>query len=147
VHVAREQDPARLGQGLEPRGDVDPVAEDVAALVDDVADVDADPEADALRLGDVLLALGHAALDRDRADDRVNGARELAEDAVAHQLDDTPAMLDDERLDQFLAVSLEAVEGALLVAPYQARVADHIRRQDGGEPTVDARSGQNQALR
>ena len=32
VHVAREQDPARLGQRLEPRGDVDAVAEDVAAL-------------------------------------------------------------------------------------------------------------------
>ena len=147
VHVAGEQDPARLGQGLEPRGDVDPVAEDVAALVDDVADVDADAEADALGLGDVRLPLGHAALDRDRAGDRVDDAGELAEDAVAHQLDDAPAVLGDERLDELLAVGLEAVEGALLVALHQARVADHVRRQDGGEPAVDAGSGHGAALR
>ena len=141
VHVAGDADPARLGQGLQPRGDVHPVAEDVAGLVDDVADVDADAEADAFGLGDGRLPLGHAALDRDRAGDRVDGARKLAEDAVAHQLDDTPAMLGDERLDELLAVGLQAIEGALLVALHQARVADHVRREDGGEPAVDTGSG------
>ena len=139
VHVAGDADPARLGQGLEPRGDVDPVAEDIAGLVDDVADVDADAEADAFGLGDGRLPLGHAALDRDRAGDRVDGAGKLAEDAVAHQLDDTPAMLGDERLDELLTVGFQAVEGALLVALHQARVADHVRREDGGEPAVDPR--------
>ena len=113
----------------------------------DIAEVDADPEADAIGLGDGRLPLGHAALDRDRAGDRVDGAGELAEDAVAHELDNAAAVLRDERLDELLAVSLEAVERALLVALHEARVADHVRRQDRGEPAVDARSGQDQALR
>ena len=86
-------------------------------------------------------------LDRDGAGDRVDGAGELAEDAVAHQLDDAPAVLGDERLDELLAVGLEAVEGAPLVALHQARVADHICRENSGEPAVDAGSGQDQALR
>jgi hypothetical protein len=146
VHVAGEQDPARLGQSLQPRRDVDPIARDVALLVDDIADVDADTQADALGLGDLLLPLGHAALDRDRSGDGVDGAGELAEDAVAHELDDTPTVLGDERLDQLLAVSLEAVEGALLIALHETRVADHICRQNSGEPAVDAASGHSATL-
>jgi len=35
-------DPSRLGQRLQPRGDIDAVAKDVALIDDDVADVDAD---------------------------------------------------------------------------------------------------------
>jgi hypothetical protein len=147
VHVARDQDPARLGQGLEPRGNVHAVTKDIAALVDHVADVDADAEADAFVLGNCLLPPGHAALDRDRAGDGVDGAGELAEDAVAHELDDAAAVLEHARLNEFLAVGFEALEGALLVALYEARVADHVCRQDGGEPTVDAGSGHGAGLR
>jgi hypothetical protein len=128
VYVAREQDPARLGQRLEPGGDIDPVAENVAAFVDNIADVDTDAETDALGFRHITLALGHAVLDRDRAGDRVDGAGKLAEDAVAHELDDATTVLGDERLDKLLAVGLEAGEGALLVAPHQARVAHHVRR-------------------
>ena len=141
-----DADPARLGQRLQPRGDVHPVAEMSPPSWIDVAEVDADAEADALGLGDARLPLGHAALDRDRAGDRVDGAGELAEDAVAHELDDAAAVLGDERLDELLAVGLEALEGALLVALHEARVADHVRRQDGGEPAVDAGSGHGAAL-
>ena len=39
--------PARLGQSLEPRRDIDPVAENVAILDDDVALMDADAQLDA----------------------------------------------------------------------------------------------------
>ena len=60
---AGDHDPAGLGELLEPGGDVHPVAVDVLALDDHVAEVDADPEADALRLGHRRLALGHATLD------------------------------------------------------------------------------------
>ena len=113
VGGARDHDPARLGELLEPGGDVDAVAVEVAVvLADHVAEVDADAEADALLLGHLRLALRHAALDRDRAGDRVDDARELAERAVAHELDDAAAVLGDERLDQLLAVRLEPGERA-----------------------------------
>jgi hypothetical protein len=41
VRRRTEADPARLGQGFEPGGDVDAAAQDVAILDDDVADIDA----------------------------------------------------------------------------------------------------------
>ena len=97
--------------------------------------------------GRVRFPLGHAALDQDSAGDRVDNAGEFAEHAVAHELDDAAAVLGDERLEQLLAVGLEAVEGTLLVALHQARVADHVRRENGGEPALDARSGYGSALR
>ncbi len=76
-------------------------------------------------------------LDRDRACHRVDDAGELDQGAVAHELDDAAPVLGDERLDQLLAVGLEARERALLVALHQPAVADHVRRQDGGEPPLD----------
>ena len=111
AHLAGDADPARLGQALQPRGDVHAVAVDVpVGLVDDVAQVDADPEADALVLGHRRLALGHALLDRDRAGDRIDDAGELDKAAVAHELDDAAVVLGDERLDELLAVRLEPLE-------------------------------------
>ena len=139
VHLAGDADTAWLGQAFQPGGDVDPVAVDVLALDDHVADVDADPEPDALGRGQVQLAPGHALLDRHRAGHRLDDGSELAQGAVARQVDDPAAVLGDERLDELLAVCLEALERALLVLPHQPRVADHVGRQDGGEPARGAR--------
>ena len=91
--------------------------------------------------GIVRLALGHAALDRDGACDRIDHAAELAQRAVAHELDDAAMVLGDQRLDQLLAVRLETLERSRLVALDQARIADHVGRENGGEAAVDAGSG------
>ena len=61
----------------------------------DVAKVDADPELDALFVGVLRVALGHPALHRDSAAQRVNNARELDQDAVAGGLDDASPVLGD----------------------------------------------------
>ena len=144
----RDGDATRWGQSLQPRGDVHPATVDVAVgFIDDVAEVDTDPEANALRLRHGGLSLGHAALDCDRARDRVHHARELAERAVAHELHDTATVLSDERLDELLAVNLEALERAGLVALHQARVADHVGRQDSGEPALRTGSSHGRTLR
>ena len=39
-----DADAARLGQRLEPRGDVDAIAVNIVAFNDDIAEIDADPE-------------------------------------------------------------------------------------------------------
>jgi hypothetical protein len=59
--VPRRRDAARLGQAFEPARDVDTVAEDVTVLDDDVADVDADTELDAMVGGNGALPLAIAA--------------------------------------------------------------------------------------
>src|SRR3546814_12230386 len=61
-----QADAAGLGQALQAGRDVDAVAVDIVVLVDDVAEVDADAEADALGLWAILFPLGHALLDQPR---------------------------------------------------------------------------------
>ena len=144
--VAGDADAAGLGQALEARGDVDAVAQDVAVLDDDVADVDADPERDPPVLRHGRLALGDALLNRDRAFDRIDRARELDQGAVAHQLDDAAVVLGDQRLDELLAQRLQPRDRAGLVVPDQPDVADHVRGQNRRELAIRAR-GHGSALR
>ena len=68
IGVLREADRAGLGDAFEPRGDIDAVAHQVAvALLDDVAEMDADAELDAPVGRHARVALGHAVLHFDRA--------------------------------------------------------------------------------
>src|SRR6185312_3279241 len=62
---AGDADAARLGERLEARGDVDAVAEDVAILVDHVAEVDSDAELHPAPRRDAFVALDHLDLDLD----------------------------------------------------------------------------------
>ena len=89
--------PPGSAKRFEPRRDIDPVAEDVAVLDDDVALVDADAELDAPLGRDVGVALGHLALHLGGAAHRVDHAGELDQQAVAGRLDDAAAVLGDLR--------------------------------------------------
>src|SRR5271165_1136266 len=57
AHRAGDAEAARLGQSFEAGGDIDPVAEDVALVEDDVAEIDPDAKLDPLRLGEPGVAL------------------------------------------------------------------------------------------
>src|ERR1700734_3268760 len=50
-HLARDTDAAAISNSFEPSRDVNPFAEDVGALGDDVAEIDANAKFDALVLG------------------------------------------------------------------------------------------------
>src|SRR5271168_1511205 len=63
VHHAADADPARLGQGFEPRSNIHPVAEDVMFLSDHVAEIDPHPKPDAPLVWHLRLAVDHPALD------------------------------------------------------------------------------------
>src|SRR6185437_4383386 len=77
VSRAGEDDSARLANPLQTRGDVDPVAHQVAVLLlDHVAEVDADTKFDARPGRCPRIALAHRALDFDRAAHRVDHASE-----------------------------------------------------------------------
>src|SRR5205823_14268244 len=95
AHDPRDADPARFGQCLQPRRDVDAVAIDVVILGDDVAQIDPDAELDSPLDGDAGIALGHRVLHLDRAMHRVDDAGELDEETVTGGLDDAATMLPD----------------------------------------------------
>ena len=88
-----ETDRPGLGDAFQPRSDVDAVAHQIAvALLDDVAQMDADPKFDAAVRRQAAIALDHAVLHLDRAAHGVDHAAELDDRSVAGALDDAPVM-------------------------------------------------------
>jgi len=115
VHEARDADPARIGDALQSRGDVDAVAVNIAVFDDYIARVDADAELDALVLGGCIIPCRHPPLQRDGAVDRFDDAWKFDQDSVAGGLDDAPLVFGDLRVDQITAQRPEAHKGAGLV--------------------------------
>ena len=97
--------------------DVHAVAEDVAILDHNVADVDADTELDTLVGGDLGVALGHAGLQLSRTVQRIDHAAELDEQAITRRLDEPAMMFSDLRIDQLGPDRREPSESAAFVCP------------------------------
>src|SRR6266550_6918041 len=130
--LLRDADPARAGERLYPRGDVHPVADYVAPVLQDVSDVDADPQED-LPVGSGRgVPLLQALLDLHGALRSLDGARELDEEAVAHRLDLGPDALPDGGADDLpLLVEELDREGLVLLGDLGVSddVSEHYRRQ------------------
>ena len=134
VGLLRQADRARRGDAFQSRGDIDAVAHQVAvALLDDVAEVNANPEDDAAILGHAGIAFDHGALNFDRAAHSVDHAAELDERAVAGALDDAPVVHGDSWIDQIAAQRPQPRQDAILVRAGEPAVADDIRAKDRRE--------------
>ncbi len=117
IGLLRKTNPPRFGDPFQPRGDIDAVAHEVAvALLDDVADMDADAVLYALLGRQAGVALGHAELHFDCAAHRVDHAAELNEDSIAGALDDPPAMHGDGRIDEIAAQRAQSGQYTFLVS-------------------------------
>jgi hypothetical protein len=128
VGLLGETDRARLGDALEPRRNIVAVA-----LLDNVADMDADAELDAFVGRDAHIALGHAGLHFDRAAHRVNHAAELNDYSVAGAFDDVAVVDCDSRVDRIAAKGPESSEDAIFVRASKPGVADNVCHQDRRE--------------
>jgi hypothetical protein len=93
---AGEADRPGLGERFQPGGDVDPVAEQVAAVDNHIADMDADAELHRLVGGAGGILCRDRRLDRDRTRRRIDRTGEVGDDAVAGGVEDAPAMLADQ---------------------------------------------------
>ena len=113
LHTARYADAARLGERLQAGRHIDAVPENVCPLDNDVADVDANSEFDALFRRHRDIALSHAALDCDGAAHGFDDAGELRQQSVAGGLDNASAVLVDRRIDQRRADARSAAPACL----------------------------------
>ena len=77
IRRARDAQAARLAESLQAGGNVDAIAENVAAVDDDIAYIDAYAKNDALVLGNACVATEHAALNGNRALHRIDDAAKL----------------------------------------------------------------------
>ncbi len=136
AHDRRNTDPARLGQGFETCRDIDPVAKDIVAVLDDVAEVDPHAEEDSPRLGYARVAFGHPLLHLERAAHRIDDAPELDQKPIARGLDDAAPVLLDLGVAELPANRLQHRQRPFLVRAHQTRIADDIGGQDRGKPAA-----------
>ena len=132
----RDANPARLRKSLQPGRDIDGIAEQVVALNDDVADVDADPKPHLLIGRSIRVLLSYGVLNFDGAFHGIHGAGEIGKNAVARGVEDPTAMRGDQAIDDD-PVGREGAKGADLISPHQAAVAFDIRCEDRRELSFD----------
>ena len=120
AHHPADADAAWFSQGLKARRDVDTVTEDVVLVDHDVAEIDAYAEIYAPFGLDAGVALGHLALHLDRAANRIDHARKLAEQTVARRVDDATSVLLDLGVSNLSPQRLQRGERAFLIRRHQA---------------------------
>jgi len=130
--VFGDADPIGLGDTFEPGGDVYAVAEDVVALDQHVAEMDADAPFHSAVAGNRGVPLRRQVLQRQGAFDGADYRGELDQDTVAGRFEDPTAMLRDARIGSG-AMLAQHLNRARLVEPHQPAVADYVGREDGGE--------------
>jgi len=81
-----DRNTTRLGQCLQPRSDIDPIAEDVVIFSNHVAKIDTDAEPDPPVLRHLRLSIHHRALDLHSAADGVHDTGKFRQQAVARVL-------------------------------------------------------------
>ena len=134
IGVVGEANPSGLGDALQPRGDIDAVAHQIAvALLDHVAEMDADAKFDALVRRDPSVALDHRPLDFNGAVHCVDDAPELDNCAVAGALDDAAVVHGDGRIDQVASQRPQPRQNPVLVGSGKPRIADDVGHQDRRE--------------
>ncbi len=106
-------------------GDVDAVA-----LLDDVAQMDADAELDAALRRQAGVALDDRVLDLDRAAHGVDDAAELDQGAVARALHDAAVVKRDRGIDQIAAQRPQPRQRALLIRTGEPAEPDPVGGQD-----------------
>ena len=131
IGVLRYANPANLANAFEPRGDVDAVAHQIAvALLDHIAQMNADTKFDAALRRKTSISLHHAALHFECAAHSVNNAAKFDDGTITRALDHAPMMHGDDWIDQVAAEGPKSRQGAILVRSDEAAVAHHVRDQD-----------------
>jgi hypothetical protein len=127
----------RVGQRLQPRCDVHPVAVDPLALLDHVPQVDPNAKEHAAVFGKLGVPRLQLFLHRHRALHRIHHTGELSQQVVAGRIHHAAPVLLDE-VGEYLLVGFEGPDGGGLIVLHQATVAGDICAQDGGELAVVA---------
>jgi hypothetical protein len=133
MSIVRNADAARIRDPLQARGDIYAVAENIAVVDDDVADMNPDPKFDTLGFGHANIAACHTALNLHGASDRIHRTGKFDEHPVASGLDDTAAVLRDLWVDKRLPARFKPGQRAFFICPHEAAISRYIRREDRGK--------------
>ncbi len=138
VDIARDADTTGLGERLEPSRQIDAVAIEIAALDEDIAEIDADAQEDVLIVGHARVLRLHRLLQVDGAFHGVDDAGVLDKDAIAHDLEDSPAMLRDQWHQDIVPARPQQRHRSGFILLHEPAVADHVGGKNGGETALGA---------
>src|SRR5215469_3647906 len=139
VNRLRDADGARMGESLKPGGDVDPIAEDIVAVDNHIAEVDADPKLETAIRRQRVIDRARGPLHFNGAVQRIDDARKIRQQAVTGRADDPSAVRGDQRVDG----AAELAEGSMragLVLAHKPAETGHVRVQDGRKLSLPSRS-------
>ena len=102
----------------------------VVPFDDQIAQMQADPEHYGGVLWLLTIGLGHSLLELNGRTQRINGAGEFCQGAIAGELDQAATVSGERRLQSFFAMIAQARQRAALVTPHQAGVADNVCSND-----------------
>src|SRR5580658_734073 len=127
-HLARNADATAVGDTLQSRGDIDAVAHQIAvALLDDIAEVDADAEFDAALGWNASITLDHAVLDLDGAAHGVDHTAELNDTSVPSALHYAPVMYGYGWINQIAPERPQSGQCSIFVGASKPAISDHVR--------------------
>ena len=132
IGVLGKADRARIANPFEARGDIDPVAQNVLAVDENVAEIDPGAIENVSGLGNRFVALGHHPLDEDGAFDRGDDGGKFEQHAVPGRLDE-PTAEGAHNLARRLAPLADDLRRPGLVLAHEARIADHVGGEDCSE--------------
>ena len=122
MYAARYADATGRGRGLDARRNVHAVAEQIAALDDDVAQVDANAELHLLFGREMFVARAQCGLDFGRAANGFDCAVEFGEQRVARRIEDPSSVQTDQRFEDF-PVAAKHAHRTLFVLGHHLAVA------------------------
>ena len=132
--VVGDANPSGVSDTLKAGGDIDAVAHQVAvALLDHVAEMDADPKLDAPVRRDPSVAFDHRSLDFNGEVYCVDDTPELDNGSIAGALDDPTVVDGDGRIDQVASERPQPRQNPVLVGAGKTAVADDVGHQDRGQ--------------
>jgi hypothetical protein len=109
---------------------------DIIDSGDDVTEVNADAQFNAMRIQDINIPLSHSLLDRDGASHRLNCTREFHQNAVAFDPDNPPGMSLDVWPNHVLQYTPQTAPRSYLVLTSKSAIADHVGKQDCCQATL-----------
>ena len=134
AHRARDAHSADRTHRLKPGRHVDPVAVNIGALGEHVADVDPDPKADALAGRQIAVELRHPALHLCEALDCRGDAGELDQQGIPGGVHESADVLVQFGIDQLAADRPQAIARARIVTANMPAVPRDIGVDDGNQP-------------
>jgi hypothetical protein len=139
VGGAGKANSARVGEGLQPRRDIDAVAEKASILNDDIADIHPHAKSDALGFRQGSVAVADRLLQGDGASRRIDDAAEFQQQTVADRVDYSAPVVGDRRIDELAAILRQSLQRSGFILSHHSTVADNVGHHDRGQRSLDGK--------